>query len=68
MEIIRVPALKRSEPTVEKNFSPSRLSFEDRLNALVCIDHGQMAHTVKGIVQGMGMAVETVSSANIALN
>ncbi len=67
-EKVTVPIPKKPAPAVEKTKNISNLSFEDRKNALVCIEDPVMKKSVFSVINQMGFNAETVIDVKDALD
>jgi len=67
-EKIHIPAQKTQKSAREKENRPFHFSFEERSNALVCIDGADLKKKVYSIIKQMGFNVEAVTDTRSALN
>ncbi|RLC04227.1 MAG: hypothetical protein DRH34_04485 [Deltaproteobacteria bacterium] len=66
-ERVHVPAVKQQETVREDKEQSFQLSFDERLNALICIDGEGLKKKVVAIVKQMGLNTEAVSNTKAAL-
>ncbi|MBU1342118.1 MAG: zinc-ribbon domain-containing protein [Proteobacteria bacterium] len=67
-ETVLVPALAQQKPAGEIKRQPNPISFEERQNALVCIEDSELKKKVYAIIQQMGFNAEAVTDTKAALN
>ena len=66
-ETIQIPAVKQEKSVTEQVRKPFNQSYEERLNALICIDNENLNRQVSTIIQQMGLNIETVTNTKAAL-
>ena len=67
-EKVQVPGVNLQIPVSENKSVAGSLLFEDRLNALVCIDNDALKEQVSPIILQMGLNSEIVADVKTALN
>jgi len=66
-EKIHIPAVKQQELFGEEKRQVFHSSFDEQLNALVCIDSDDLKKKAYSLVKQMGMNAEAVTSTKVAL-
>ena len=68
-EKIQVPVAPKPHQSVEEKNSPFlQRQFEDRLNALICIDQGELKQKIAAVLDQMGLNAELAVDMREALN
>ena len=67
-EKIQIPVVKQQKTVMEDKTQSVHLSFDERLNVLVCIDGDDLRKKVYALIKQMGMNAEAVTNTNSALN
>ena len=57
-EKIQIPAAPKSQPPLEEKNSFYQRRFEDRLNALVCVDRAELKPKINSVLDLMGLNAE----------
>ncbi|MCD4722884.1 MAG: zinc-ribbon domain-containing protein [Desulfobacula sp.] len=66
-EKVHIPAVKQQKPFKEKKRQVFHSSFDEQLNALVCIESEDLKKKVYSLVKQMGLNAETVTNTKAAL-
>jgi predicted Zn finger-like uncharacterized protein len=68
-EKIQVPAARKSHPPAEEKKSPFyQRRFEDRLNALICVDRAELKPKISSVLDLMGLNAEAAVDMRGAFN
>lgn len=67
-EKVHIPAIKQQRPIAGKKQRPASLSFEQRPNALVCINSEELKKKMASAISQIGFNAEAVSDTKTALN